>query len=440
MLNKLKRAALGAHTPHDKATAASKPVPMPLPAQVRILMSQHIGAPAKPVVKKGDAVCVGTLIGEAAGFVSANIHSSVSGTVSAVETFRLANGKTCDAVVIATDGKQTIDPAIQPPVVTDKASFLAAVRACGLVGLGGAGFPTDVKLQPKTPVDTLLINASECEVWLTSDTQEMLCCSDDIVRGIQAVLQYTGIPKCIIGIEKNKPECIDLLCAKTKDLSNVEVKPLPSVYGTGAELILIEKCLGREVPHGGLPADAGAIVMNVTSVSALGKYLATGMPVVERTITLDGDACAQPKNLVVPVGTAYEDIIAAVGIKDGVTLSKVVAGGAMMGPAVESLSYPTTKTTSGLILLSEAAAKPAPAQACIRCGRCIEYCPMGLAPVEVNAAYATRDVEELGKLHVDYCFNCGSCTFVCPAKRPCTQMMSLAKAYYLDQIKKGGNK
>ena len=172
MLNKLKRAALGAHTPHDKATAASKPVPMPLPAQVRILMSQHIGAPAKPVVKKGDAVCVGTLIGEAAGFVSANIHSSVSGTVSAVETFRLANGKTCDAVVIATDGKQTVDPAIQPPVVTDKASFLAAVRACGLVGLGGAGFPTDVKLQPKTPVDTLLINASECEVWLTSDTQK----------------------------------------------------------------------------------------------------------------------------------------------------------------------------------------------------------------------------------------------------------------------------
>ena len=436
MLNKLKRAALGAHTPHDKATAASKPVPMPLPAQVRILMSQHIGAPAKPVVKKGDAVCVGTLIGEAAGFVSANIHSSVSGTVSAVETFRLANGKTCDAVVIATDGKQTIDPAIQPPVVTDKASFLAAVRACGLVGLGGAGFPTDVKLQPKTPVDTLLINASECEVWLTSDTQEMLCCSDDIVRGIQAVLQYTGIPKCIIGIEKNKPECIDLLCAKTKDLSNVEVKPLPSVYGTGAELILIEKCLGREVPHGGLPADAGAIVMNVTSVSALGKYLATGMPVVERTITLDGDACAQPKNLVVPVGTAYEDIIAAVGIKDGVTLGKVVAGGAMMGPAVESLSYPTTKTTSGLILLSEAAAKPAPAQACIRCGRCIEGCPMGLAPVQIAGAFQKKDVAALTALQVDLCVLCGTCSYVCPAKRPVTQTMSLAK----ELQRKGGKK
>ena len=342
MLNKLKRAALGAHTPHDKATAASKPVPMPLPAQVRILMSQHIGAPAKALVKKGDEVFVGTKIGEAGGFVSANIHSSVSGTVAAVEAFRLSNGRMCDSVVIKTDGKQTVDPAVKAPEVTDKASFLAAVRECGLVGLGGAGFPTDVKLQPKQKVDTLLINASECEVWLTSDTQEMLECSDDIICGIKAVLQYTGIPK---------------LCKKTKDDSAIEVKPLPSVYGTGAELILIEKCLGREVPHGGLPADAGAIVMNVTSVSTLGKYLATGMPVVQRTITVDGDACAKPQNVVVPVGTAYQDILDYVGVKG--ELGKVVAGGAMMGPAVENLSYPTTKTTSGLILLSKAAAQPA---------------------------------------------------------------------------------
>ena len=308
----------------------------------------------------------------------------------------------------------------------------------GLRGRGGAGFPTDVKLQPKQSVDTLLINASECEVWLTSDTQEMLECSDDIIRGIKAVLQYTGIPKCIIGIENNKPECIDLLCKKTKDDSAIEVKPLPSVYGTGAELILIEKCLGREVPHGGLPADAGAIVMNVTSVSTLGKYLATGMPVVQRTITVDGDACAKPQNVVVPVGTAYQDILDYVGVKG--ELGKVVAGGAMMGPAVENLSYPTTKTTSGLILLSKAAAQPAQVNPCIRCGRCVEYCPMGLEPVEVNQAYAARDVQELGKLHADYCFNCGSCSFVCPAKRPVTQMMSLAKAFYLGEIKKGGNK
>ena len=289
-------------------------------------------------------------------------------------------------------------------------------------------------------MDTLLINASECEVWLTSDTQEMLNCSDDIIRGIKAVLQYTGIPKCVIGIENNKPECIDLLCQKTKDKPAIEVKPLPSVYGTGAELILIEKCLGREVPHGGLPAAAGAIVMNVTSVSSLGKYLATGMPVVSRVITVDGDACEKPQNLIVPVGTSYEDVLNTAGLKGGVTLGKVVAGGAMMGPAVRDLSYPTTKTTSGLIMLSEATAQPPQVNPCIRCGRCVEYCPMGLEPVEVNQAYAARDVQELGKLHADYCFNCGSCSFVCPAKRPVTQMMSLAKAFYLGEIKKGGNK
>ena len=364
----------GIHPYDGKDLSKNKPIQDVLPKGEMVYpLSQHIGAPAKALVKKGDEVFVGTKIGEAGGFVSANIHSSVSGTVAAVEPFRLSNGRMCDSVVIKTDGKQTVDPAVKAPEVTDKASFLAAVRECGLVGLGGAGFPTDVKLQPKQQVDTLLINASECEVWLTSDTQEMLNCSDDIIRGIKAVLQYTGIPKCVIGIENNKPECIDLLCKKTNGDSTIEVKPLPSVYGTGAELILIEKCLGREVPHGGLPADAGAIVMNVTSVSTLGKYLATGMPVVSRCITVDGDACAKPHNLIVPVGTAYEDVLNAAGVKGGVKLGKVVAGGAMMGPAVENLSYPTTKTTSGLIMLSDTAAQPAPVSPCIRCGRCVEY-------------------------------------------------------------------
>ena len=439
MFNKLKRSAEGARTPHEKPTAAMKAVQLPLPKRVRILMSQHIGAPAKPLVKKGDAVLVGMRIGEAGGFVSANIHSSVSGTVAAVEPYPLANGRTCDSVVIDTDGQQTVDPAVQPPVITDKASFMAAVRASGLVGLGGAGFPADVKLQPKSPVDTLLINASECEILLSSDTREMLDNSETVIKGIQAVLQYTGIPKCIIGIERNKPEAIDLLCSLTKGMSNIEVRPLPSVYGTGAELILIEKCLGREVPHGKLPADAGAIVMNVTSVSCLGKYLATGMPVVERRITVDGDACARPCNVMVPVGTPLQEIVDFAGVKEGVTLGKVIAGGGMMGPAVPDLSAPTTKTSGGLLMLSAESAAPLPVEPCIRCGRCTQYCPLGLEPVEVASAFGRKDLSELEKLHVDYCFTCGSCAFVCPAHRPVTQMMTMAKAYYLDQTK-GGKK
>ena len=425
--------------PHVKATAGQPTNKMPVPEHVVIPMSMHIGAPAEPVVKKGDTVMVGTVIGKAGGFVSANIYSSVSGTVQDIAPLRMVNGAMTTAVAIKTDGAQTVDPACVPPVITDKASLLAAVQACGLVGVGGAGFPTHVKLAANT-IDTLLINAAECEPYLTTDCREMLECSDTIISGITAVMKYCEIPHCIIGIERNKPECIDLLCQKTKDKPAIEVKPLPSVYGTGAELILIEKCLGREVPHGGLPAAAGAIVMNVTSVSSLGKYLATGMPVVSRVITVDGDACEKPQNLIVPVGTSYEDVLNTAGLKGGVTLGKVVAGGAMMGPAVKDLSYPTTKTTSGLIMLSEATAQPPQVNPCIRCGRCVEYCPMGLEPVEVNQAYAARDVQELGKLHVDYCFNCGSCTFVCPAKRPCTQMMGLAKAFYLGEIKKGGNK
>ena len=439
MFNKLKRSAEGARTPHDKPTAGMKAVQLPLPAQVRILMSQHIGAPAKPCVAKGDTVMVGTLIGQAGGFVSANIHSSVSGTVQAIEPWTLADGRVCDSIVIKTDGQQTVDPAVKAPEVTDKASFLKAVRDCGLVGLGGAGFPADVKLQPKQTVDTLLINASECEILLSSDTREMLDNSETVISGIEAVLKYTGIPQCVIGIERNKPECIDLLCSLTKDMPNITVKPLPAVYGTGAELILIEKCLGREVPHGGLPADAGAIVMNVTSVSFLGKYLATGMPVVSRRITIDGDACAKPCNVEVPVGTSIQELVDFAGVKEGVTLGKVVNGGGMMGAALADLNVPTTKTCGGILMLSEESARPAPVQPCIRCGRCVDYCPLGLEPVEVNGAFARKDVEELGKLHVDYCFTCGSCAFVCPANRPVTQMMTMAKAFYLSKTK-GGKK
>lgn len=440
MFKKLKRSAMGAKVPHDKPTAGMKSVQLPLPAKVRILMSQHIGAPAKVVVKKGDEVCVGTLIGEAGGFVSANIHSSVSGKVTAIEPWTLANGRVCDSVVITTDGKQTVDPAVQPPVVTDKASFLKAVRDCGLVGLGGAGFPADVKLQPKAPVDTLLINASECEILLTSDTREMLDNSETIISGIEAVLQYIGIPKCVIGIENNKPECIDLLCSLLKEKPHITVHPLPAVYGTGAELILIEKCLGREVPRGGLPADAGCIVMNVTSVSVLGKYLATGMPLVERRITVDGDACANPCNVDVPVGTSIQEVLDFAGVKEGVTLGKVVGGGGMMGPALADLTAPTTKTAGGYLMLSYESAKPEVVNPCIRCGRCVDYCPLGLEPVEIANAFKVKDVETLGKLHADYCFTCGSCSFVCPAKRPVTQTMTMAKDFYLTEIKKGGAK
>ena len=443
MFKFLKRSAKGAVVPHEKATAGMATVQMPVPENVVIPMSMHIGAPAEPVVKKGDPVMVGTLIGKAGGFVSANIHASVSGTVVDVAPMRMVNGAVCQAVAIHCDGNQTVDPACQPPVVKDKESLLAAVQACGLVGVGGAGFPTYVKLAAK--VDTLLINAAECEPYLATDAREMLECSESILAGIQAVMKYCEIPHCIIGIERNKPECIDLMCTLTRGVEGVRVKPLPMRYPQGAEKTLVETCTGREVPHvgpsgkPGLPADVGCIVMNVTSVSTLGKFLKTGIPLVSKRLTVDGDAIAKPQNIEVPIGTLYRDVIAACGgIKPEVELGKIIFGGPMMGGAAPSADFPVLKQNNGLLLFGRKAATLPEAQPCIRCGRCIEACPMGLEPVVIVENYNQKDTAALQKLCVDLCVACGSCTYVCPAKRPVSQTVTLAKNWYLREQRKGG--
>lgn len=439
MLKGLKRSAKGARVPHEKATAGLATVQMPVPEHVVIPMQMHIGAPAEPVVKKGDTVMVGTLIGKAGGFVSANIHSSVSGTVLDVATMRMVNGAVCKAVAIKTDGKQTVDPSCTPPTVTDKDSLLAAIRDCGLVGVGGAGFPTQVKLAANT-IDTLIINAAECEPYLTTDAREMLECSDTIISGITAVMKYCNIPNCIIGIERNKPECIDLMFSLTRDMQGVSVKPLPMRYPQGAEKTLIETCTGREVPQtapngkGGIPADCGCVVMNVTSVSTLGKYLKTGMPLVTKRVTVDGDAIVKPQNVEVPIGTLYRDVIEACGgIKPDVELGKIIFGGPMMGGASPSADFPVLKQNNGLLLFSRKAATLPEAEPCIRCGRCIEACPMGLEPVVIADNFKNKDYDALQKHCIDLCVACGSCTYVCPAKRPVSQTMTLAKAWYLKQ-------
>ena len=430
--------------PHVKATAGQPTVKMPVPEHVIIPMSMHIGAPAEPVVKKGDTVMVGTLIGKASGFVSANIHSSVSGTVQDVAPMRMVNGAMTTAVAIKTDGQQTIDPACVPPTVTDKASLLAAIQACGLVGVGGAGFPTHVKLAADT-VDTLLINAAECEPYLTTDCREMLECSDTIISGIAAVMKYCNIPNCIIGIERNKPECIDQMYSLTRNMPGVSVKPLPTRYPQGAEKTLVETCTGREVPQvgpsgkAGLPADVGCIIMNVTSVSTLGKYLKTGMPLITKRVTVEGDAIVKPQNVEVPIGTLYRDVIEACGgIKPDVELGKIIFGGPMMGGAAPSADFPVLKQNNGLLLFSKQAANLPEASACIRCGRCIDACPMGLEPVVVAEAFNNKDFAALKARCVDLCVACGSCSYACPAKRPVSQTMTLAKAWYLSEVRKGG--
>ena len=292
--------------PHEKGTSNLETVAMPLPSKIVLSMGQHIGAPAAPAVAKGDQVYVGTVVGKAGGFVSADIHSGVSGTVTEITTITAPNGAAQQAVVITPDGQQTVDPSIAPPQVTDMKSFVDAVRASGLVGLGGAGFPTAVKLSPKNldEIDMLVINGAECEPYITSDNRCFIEDTHHVLNGIKQVMKYLNIAKCVIGIEGNKPEAIAKMKSAIDDPA-IEVKTLPCRYPQGAEKVLIETCTGREVPFPGLPSDVGVIVMNVTSVAFVSKYLETGMPLTTKRLTVDGDIVKQPKNVEVIIGTPH---------------------------------------------------------------------------------------------------------------------------------------
>ena len=432
----LKRSAQGAGVPHEKRTAGLETVAMPLPSKIVLSMNQHIGAPAAPVVAKGDQVYVGTVVGKAGGFVSSDIHSGVSGTVAEISTMVGSNGSTQTTVVITPDGQQTVDPSIAPPQVTDMKSFVDAVRASGLVGLGGAGFPTAVKLSPKNldEIDTLLINGAECEPYITSDNRCFLEDTHHVLGGIKAVMKYLNIPKCIIGIEGNKPEAIAKMKAAI-DAPGIEVKELPCRYPQGAEKVLIENCTGREVPFPGLPSDVGVIVMNVTSVAFVSKYLETGMPLTTKRLTVDGDIVKEPKNVEVLIGTPIQELLDFCG---GLTAQpgKVLYGGPMMGTCVASLDQPILKNNNAVLAFSEAWAHLPKKTNCIHCGRCVNACPLGLAAKDIVKAYEKGDVEQLQELNADLCMSCGTCSFVCPAKRPLAPSIALAKIL----MKNGGKK
>ena len=436
MSNFLRRSAQGAGVPHEKGTSNLETVAMPLPSKIVLSMGQHIGAPAAPAVAKGDQVYVGTVVGKAGGFVSADIHSGVSGTVTEITTITAPNGAAQQAVVITPDGQQTVDPSIAPPQVTDMKSFVDAVRASGLVGLGGAGFPTAVKLSPKNldEIDTLLINGAECEPYITSDHRCMLEDTHFILSGIKAVMKYLNIPKCIIGIEGNKPDAIAKMQSAI-DVAGIEVKQLPCRYPQGAEKVLIETCTGREVPFPGLPSDVGVIVMNVTSTAFVGKYLETGMPLTTKRLTVDGDIVKEPKNVEVIIGTPIQELLDFCG---GLTAQpgKVLYGGPMMGTCVASLDQPILKNNNAVLAFSEAWAHLPKKTNCIHCGRCVNACPLGLAAKDIVKAYEKGDVDLLKELNADLCMSCGTCSFVCPAKRPLAPSIALAKI----MMKNGGKK
>lgn len=422
----------GAHVKHHKNTSAMPVERMPVPATVTIPLSQHIGAPNEAQVKVGDEVKVGQVIGSTDAFVSAPVHATVSGTVKAIKPVKIVNGNMVNAVVIESDGEMALSEDVKPPVIETKQDFLNAVRASGLVGLGGAGFPTHVKLAFKEDagVDTLIINAAECEPYITVDHREMLDHPQDILAGIKETVKWLGFKNAFIGIEDNKPDAFRTLLQTMEENEEfkdvVQLICLPSTYPQGAEKVLIYSATGRQVPPGKLPSDVGCVVMNVQSVSFLGRYLKTGKPLVSRSLTVDGAAVAEPKNLRAPLGTLYSDILEYCGgFKE--EPYKVMAGGPMMGIATPDIQVPLLKNNNAITCLAKDYVKVKPTRACIRCGRCVEACPMCLEPTLIEKKAHLGDVDGLNKASVMTCMECGSCAFACPSGRPLVQYMRLGK-------------
>ncbi|MBP7174810.1 MAG: electron transport complex subunit RsxC [Thermoclostridium sp.] len=428
----------GVQAPHRKHTAEAETAVISIPSRVILPMVQHIGAPCTPVVKKGDTVKVGQVLGNSEAYVSSPVHASVSGTVTRIEPMLYASGKPVMSVEIEADGKQEVHESVIPPLIHTKDDFLKAIRNSGLVGLGGAGFPTHVKLNPpkENKIDFLIINAAECEPYITSDYRELMENPDGILKGIQLVLDMLDIPKAIMGIEDNKSKAIRLLTEKAAVDQRVSIAPLRSRYPQGAEKMLIYATTGRKVPPGGkLPADVGCVVLNVNTVSFIASYVQTGLPVVTKRVTVDGPVVKEPKNVYVPIGTSLKDVFDFCG---GFSSSpfKILMGGPMMGIAQYSLETSVIKNTNAILALDKSEGDLPSESACIRCGRCVEACPMNLIPSDINRLVMAGKYDELDKFHVLDCIECGSCSYACPAKRYLVQSIRMGK----DEVRKNAKK
>ncbi len=401
-----------------------------VPDTVVVPLQQHVGAPCKPLVAKGDHVYLGQRIGEPAG-LGAPMHASVSGTVKEIKRCTAANGTHVDAVVIANDGLDEWDPAIHPVENADTApaeALLAAVRDAGVTGMGGASFPTHVKLSPPKdkPIEYLILNGAECEPYLTCDHRAMLEYPETIIDGLLLAARITGAKKLLVGIELNKPDAIEAMqrAAQGKD---VQICPMKVKYPQGGEKQLIEALTGRQVPSGKLPMDAGCVVMNVSSAAAVSTAVRTGRPVVDRVATITG-AVARPGNLRLRIGTTLEDALnQRGGLLPGV--NKVILGGPMMGMCAYDLQTPLVKSSSGLLAMIDDRQDRSENASCIRCASCVGACPIGLMPLNLYAlARRERFQEAKDEQHLMDCIECGSCAYVCPAKLPLVQMIRVSKS------------
>jgi electron transport complex protein RnfC len=423
----------GIHPTGKKELSADKPIAETKPpARVVIPLSQHIGAPCKPVVTIDQEVKKGELIGEAAGFVSAPVHSSVSGKVIAIGEFLNATGRMVTSVVIENNGREEWTILKDNPDYMDLSpdEIKEKIKNAGIVGMGGAAFPTVVKLSPpkEKPIDTVILNGSECEPYLTGDYRLMVERSADIIEGLKILMKILGVNKGFAGIEDNKPDAVKAMGKAAEGQTNIKICPLPTKYPQGAEKMLIKSIAGREVPPRALPMDVKVVVHNVSTAFAIYEAVRYGKPLIERVVTVTGEGIKEPKNLSVKIGTLVSHLIEECGgLKD--ENLKVISGGPMMGFAISSLDVPVTKGTSGIVVMTESEIVHAEDFGpCIKCGRCADICPMGLMP-SMLSIYSEKGLYEGAK---DYnlfdCFECGSCAFVCPSKRPIVQLVRLAKS------------
>lgn len=391
---------------------------------VVISMSQHIGKPANPIVKPGDLVLKGQLIGEASGFISANVHSSVSGKVKAIENRLLANGTKAKCIVIENDG-QFNDVEYEKPKALEsltKEEIIGLVKKAGVVGMGGAGFPTNVKLMPKEPdkIDYIIVNGSECEPYLTSDYRRMIENPDILIDGLKVILKIFDKAKGVIAIEDNKPEAIKIISKLVENEERIEVKKLRTKYPQGAERMLIYAVTGRKINSSNLPADAGCVVDNVDTVFSIYRAVVLGKPLLKRVVTVTGDAIETPQNFLVNIGTSHMELIeAAGGFK--AEPKKVISGGPMMGMAMSSLDVPITKTSSAILCFEKDPLNDLNQTNCINCGRCVNVCPGNIIPTKLAKLSNKGDMEGFVKNDGMECCECGCCSYICPAKLDLTQ-------------------